>query len=184
MQFITRNGTAQDLVFMKTKSDEILYLNDRGFEAVGIPYGKGEMTMYFFLPAEGSHIDLFIKNLNSSNWQKWMNSFRAQEVVAVIPRLELNSDLDFKDIFQDLGMKKAFRNDAEFSAMCNGSSLISEVKQKTFLSITEEGTEVAAADKVVFKKGGCPHIYLTRPFVYALVDERAGEILLLGVYQK
>lgn len=184
MQFIARNGILQDLTFMKTKSDKILYLNDRGFEAVGIPYGNGEMTMYFFLPVESSQIDNFMRSLSSSNWQKWMNSFEAEEVVAVIPRMELNSELTFNEILQNSGMRRAFTDQAQFGSLCNGGPLISEIKQKTFLRLNEEGTEAAAADKVVFKKGGCPHIYLTRPFVYALVDERTDTVLLLGVYQK
>jgi serpin B len=183
-QFKARNNETKDLVFMKTKSDKIAYLEDKGFKAIGLPYGNGELTMYFFLPDEDSHIDLFLKSLNTSNWQKWMNSFQKEEVVAVVPRIELNSELTFNEILQDLGMKKAFTDKAEFGLLCNGGPLISEVKQKTFITINEEGTEAAAADKVVFKKGGSPSIYLTRPFVYALVDKRTEVILLMGVYQE
>ena len=140
--------------------------------------------MYMFLPDETSHINLLLKNMTDKNWQKWLSSFKVQEVVAVLPTMNHDSDLDFSEVLQDLGMKRAFRKGAEFDKLCNGGPFINEVKQKIFFNMNEEGTEAAAVDKVVFKKGGCPHIYFTRPFVYALVDSRTQAILLMGVYQQ
>ncbi len=184
LEFNARDGSRKDLIFMKTKSDKISYLKEKGFTAIGLPYGNGDVTMYFFLPDETSHIDIFLKGLNNDKWQQWMNSFETQEVVAVIPRLELNSDITFNEMLMALGMKSAFTDDAEFTSLCNGGPLISEVKQKTFLTLNEEGTEAAAADKLVFLKGGCPHVYLTHPFLYAMVESRSQAVLLLGVYQQ
>jgi len=184
MEFTNRKGKKSELVFMKTKSEEISFLERKGFTAVGLPYGKGEISMFLFLPNQDSHVDILIKSMNSTSWKKWMEEFRKQEVVVVLPKVDLSSDLSFKKILKDLGMKDAFGKGGDFGALCEGGAFISEVKQKTFLTINEEGTEAAAVDKVVFKKGGCPHVYFNRPFIYALMDNRTQTILLMGVYQK
>jgi len=181
--FISRDRSEKELIFMKTKSDEISFIEEKGFKAIGLPYGNGDISMYFFLPDETSHIDLFIQNLNSVNWENWMEGFTTQEVVVVIPRVKLDSDITFNTILQKIGIKKAFTEQADFSGMIEGKAFISEVKQKSFIEFTEQGTEAAAADIVVFKKGGCEHIYFYRPFFYSLVDNRTGTILMMGVYQ-
>jgi serine protease inhibitor len=183
LEFEQGNGRKKELMFMKTRSENIQWLEGKGFTAVGLPYGEGEFTMYYFLPDETSHIDLFLKKVNAQNWTKWMADFKTQEVVAVVPRVNLNSDITFNDVLQNLGMKKPFTAAAEFGSLCEGQAFITNVKQKTFLSVNEQGTEAAAAAEVVFKKGGCEDIYLTRPFVYALMNNKTNTILLMGIYQ-
>jgi len=182
-KFVSNDRTAKELIFMKTKSEEISFLEGKGFKAAGLPYGEGDISMYFFLPDETSHLDLFLHNLNTDNWEKWMKDFRTQEVVVEIPKVKLDSDIKFNNILQEMGLKSAFSGQADFSNMTDGKAFISEVKQKSFIEFTEKGTEAAAADMVVFKKGGCEQISFNRPFFYSLVDNRTGTILMMGVYQ-
>ena len=83
-------------------------------------------------------------------------------------------------------MKKAFSLDAEFPNMLverqNGLS-ISKVLQKTFVSVTEDGTEAAAATAVVMDEsvgGSGVYFSVNRPFLYMIKEKKSGAILFIG----
>ena len=54
-------------------------------------------------------------------------------------------------------MKQAFANAADFSAMADEPLFVSEVKQKSFVEVNEEGTEAAAVTTVTCSDGGVQH---------------------------
>jgi serine protease inhibitor len=97
--------------------------------------------------------------------------------------LELNEPLI------DLGMPLAFSDMAEFPNMGTPSNLcIGKVKHKTFVEISEEGTEAAAVTSVemTFTSVGPtpPPTYLPfkvdKPFVYAIKEKDTGAIVFIG----
>lgn len=51
-------------------------MENDNFQAVKLPYGKGEMSMNVFLPNENANIENFIAELTVDNWQKWNAAFR------------------------------------------------------------------------------------------------------------
>ena len=86
-------------------------------------------------------------------------------------------------------MKTAFnQSNADFSGMFNNLHFISEVRQKAFVEVNEEGTE-AAAVTAISMAGGMPEMnppkpfemIVDRPFLFAIVDARSEMILFMGV---
>ena len=86
-----------------------------------------------------------------------------------------------------LGMKSAFENDADFSGMADEPLCISEVKQKSFVDVDEEGTEAAAVTTVTMRASGMPRpsndfsMIVNRPFLFVISDEDTGSILFIGI---
>lgn len=85
-------------------------------------------------------------------------------------------------------MKRAFGN-ADFSGMSDESLFVSEVKQKSYVDVNEEGTEAAAVTTVmVVAKSigrGEPVIpfemIVDRPFVFVIEDSQTKSILFMGI---
>ena len=86
-----------------------------------------------------------------------------------------------------LGMRHAF-DDADFSAMASEPLFISEVKQKSFVEVNEEGTEAAAVTGVHMTMLGVMHepekpfeMIVDRPFFFVIEDGITQSILFMGV---
>ncbi|RZC34508.1 Serpin domain containing protein, partial [Asbolus verrucosus] len=68
-----------------------------------------------------------------------------------LPKFRIESKIDLKKILQNLGVSKAFDDkQADLSGIAGkkGDLIISKAKQKTFIDVSEEGVEAAAATYV------------------------------------
>ncbi len=175
------------------KSGDFNYYSNEKFQAVAIPYGEDrEMSMYVFLPAKNVTLKEFLKYLHFENWQKWLPRFREMEGTIGLARFKAEFDMGMNDVLKSLGMEIAFdKNRADFSNMANISQaaniFIQEVKHKTFIDVTEEGTEAAAVTSVEVGVTSIRekfNMIVNRPFFYAIVDNKTGTILFLGITVK
>ena len=58
---------------------------------------------------------------------------------------------------------------------------VSEVKQKSFVDVNEEGTEAAAVTSVVIRETSAPAEYvIDRPFLFAIRERLSGTVLFVG----
>ena len=86
-------------------------------------------------------------------------------------------------------MKTAFnQRQADFSGMFNDPHHISEVRQKAFVEVGEEGTEAAAVTAMAVGSLSIEmnppkpfEMIVDRPFLFAIVDWRSEMILFMGV---
>ena len=75
---------------------------------------------------------------------------------------------------------------ADFSAMTERPPAeipvaISDIKHCALIDVSEEGTEAAGATLVTFHIGGAaPSFAVDRPFLFFIVDETTGAIVLQG----
>lgn len=87
-----------------------------------------------------------------------------------------------------LGMSVAFDDiNADFSRMSASSTplVISDVIQKTYVDVDEEGTEAAAAASVGAVPTSAPQLMrVDRPFIFAIRERLSGSILFIGKITK
>jgi serine protease inhibitor len=147
-----------------------------------LPYGNGRFGMVVALPAHGSTLDELVAGLTPGRWDEWMAGLAEQEVAVGLPRLELEWESSFVEALRRMGMQVPFGAGADFSGLSPVPGLfISEVFQKTYLRVDEEGTEAAAATKVIIGRvSGPPSIILDRPFLLAIHDAATETILFIG----
>jgi serine protease inhibitor len=186
-QFFLLDGSAKKHPTM-VQSGKFLYLEDKDFQAVSLPYGGGRMSMYVFLPQQGSSLDAFRKQLTPENWEQWMTRFHKMEGELALPRFKLEYETSLNDALKALGMGVAFDpGKANFEGMHSVSGdqnlYISEAKHKTFVEVNEEGAEAAAVTSIGISATSYEEPFkmvVNRPFFCAIRDNQTGSVLFMG----
>jgi serpin B len=181
-------GGQQKPVPMMAQSGNYLYQRGDKFQAIGLPYGKGGVSLYLFLPDKGSSLDDFLKGLSYRKWEEWINNFNHAPGDVKLPRFKLDYEKTLNDSLKAVGMGPAFNSrEADFSGIRPERDLyISEVKHKAVVEVNEEGTEAAAATSVGVAVTSVqePRQRFTfiadRPFLMAIRDSQTGAILFMG----
>ena len=161
----------------------------KGAMALEMPYKGKRLSMIFILPnnKHSSLADLEetmskVKNINS------ILKFEYKEKVEVtLPRFKLESQLDLVEPLMQLGMTDMFGSTADFSGMTGGTNkglYVSEIVQKAFVEVNEEGTEAAAATAAVMmgrsRQPEPEQFTCDRPFMFLIRDNLTGMILFSG----
>ena len=106
------------------------------------------------MPADGCRCISFCRTripVRQNSWPAWTatpggtkscRDFATVKGTLAFPRFKLEYDVVLNDPLEALGMRHAF-DDADFSAMAGEPLFVSEVKQKSFVEVNEEGTEAA-----------------------------------------
>jgi serpin B len=186
--FHSASGTEKKVPMME-KSKSFDYCEGPGYQAVRLPYVGRELAMYVFLPAPGSSPGKLLQTMDGEFWRNaTLPGLKKHEGLVVLPKFKVENMLGLVDSLKSLGMKSAFdRSSADFSGMFTGPHYLSEVRQKAFVEVNEEGTEAAAVTAVgigltSFRQPPKPfEMIVDRPFLFAIVDARSRMILFTGV---
>ena len=171
---------------MMSQSGKYRYYENDSFQAVSLPYGKGRLSLYVFLPKKDTNLVTFQQQLSLENWQQWMNQFQMRSGSLQLPRFKFDYNIQLNSALKALGMESAFNAGANFSNMTSASVAIDQVKHKTFVEVNEEGTEAAAATSVgvMLTSAQMPtepfQMVVDRPFFCAIRDNQTGTLLFMG----
>ena len=112
------------------------------------------------------------------------------DVEVTLPSFKLESQLNLVEPLKQLGMTDMFDGaKADFSGMTGGTNkglFVSQVVQKAFVEVKEEGTEAAAATFTGFCTSSSysppppPRFTCDRPFMFLIRDNLTGMILFSG----
>ena len=150
-----------------------------------LPYGGDAFVMTVVLPPEGTDINSFVSALTAARWNATTSGLAESSFDLYLPRFKLTWSDGLNDELKSMGMRRAFVPDgADFTRLSPtmGRNLyITDVRQKTFVDVNEEGTEAAAVTSVgVGVTSLPPSIRLDRPFVFAIRERITGTILFVG----
>jgi len=169
---------------MMAQSGKYNHLAENNVQIVELPYGNGSYSMLILLPSDG--IDNFLSSNNLSSLENYFASMKPDSGTIYIPKLKIEYENELSNILPLLGMKEAFTQSADFTAMHKAGGLyISRVKHKTYLEITEEGTEASAATVVEMVKTsiGPFSMKVNKPFLL-IIRKKNNSILFIGKIAK
>uniref|UniRef100_A0A4W2E4S9 Serpin domain-containing protein n=1 Tax=Bos indicus x Bos taurus TaxID=30522 RepID=A0A4W2E4S9_BOBOX len=162
---------------MMTLRLETPYFRDEelGCTLVELTYTSNDSAL-FILPDEGKMQDLEAK-LTPETLTRHIDELS-------LPRFSISSDYQLRDILSQLGIKKIFTSDADFSGITNDHKLaVSQVIHKAVLDVGEEGTEGAAVTAVIMFTSLPLHalnISFNRPFLLSIFCKETQSIIFLG----
>ena len=161
------------------------YYEDEFMQACAKDLATGEYSMLFILPQEGVTTEEAAQRLaqiydnNFVKGTEYMFEFE-------VPKFKIEFTTNIIPILREMGIKKAFTTDADFSGISNTALCIDNVIQKNYISIDEAGVEAAGATAVL-RSGFMPptpdkskHMILNRPFIFAIRENASGTILFIG----
>ncbi|MBQ6277416.1 MAG: serpin family protein [Bacteroidales bacterium] len=189
MTFYGKNSVEYVTDFMNGTQNVALSQSDDA-QMMKIDYEKEKASMFIIMPKENVDIDKYISELDEQKFaslEKSMQNFKAD---VSMPKFKIESRFEMKKVLMEMGIKAAFTKSADFSKM-NGKSnlLIDEVIHKSFIEVSEKGTEAAAATAVVVREKSMvmkdnPKVVINRPFVFVIRENKNNAILFIGKYVK
>ena len=188
--FYNINGATATVPMMHQKELGLWYAQMDDCGMVTLPYANTAFAMNLILPHKGVDVDAVINELDAASWQAIMAHRDQTKVTLSMPRFKVENYLeDLTGILAALGMPSAFSPfDADFSAMVNDDDVfISEVIQKSYISVDEAGTEAAAVTLLSLQGSlglqSNPKevtMVVDRPFMFAITEQSTGAILFMG----
>lgn len=178
------DGSTRTVPLM-TIRETLPYQANSRFQAVDLPYGGRAFAMTVLLPAEGLSVDTLAANLDAGEWEDVADGFRDKRVELFLPRFRMTYERELNEDLEALGMVDAFDDErADFTRLSPvGPLYISEVKQKSWVDVNEEGTEAAAATSVgVSTVSGPTVVRADRPFLFFIRERLSGTILFAGKF--
>jgi len=154
------------------------------FYAIDLPYGDSVFSMTLLVPRGNNTVADIITQLDAGTWQEITSQMSAQEMELKMPKFKLKWEKKLNAVLQDLGIIQAFSPGmANFSGIADAELYVDEVKHKSFIEVDEKGSRAAAVTSIgigVTSLPSYPVITLDKPFLFAIRENQAGNILFLG----
>ncbi|XP_053470407.1 leukocyte elastase inhibitor isoform X1 [Ictalurus furcatus] len=173
----------------------LAFIPDLRCKILEMPYEGKELSMLIMLPDEiednTTGLEKLEHQLTYDNFMEWTRPDRMDtvEVQVSLPRFKLEETYDMKELLISMGMVDAFvMGKCDFSHMSPCDDLVlSEVVHKSFVEVTEEGTEAAAATATGMV--GCclrpppKELFVAdHPFLFFIQHKPTRSILFCGRY--
>jgi serpin B len=187
--FYQSPGSPRNVPTMHAKLS-VRYARAERVQLAYLPYRGSRFEMVIVLPDSGVEVATVAKELSDTQWESWLARSAPTELEVALPRFKLETNMSLKGDLEALGITDAFDPTlADLGTMfASGtpSTFLSDVVQKTWIAVDEEGTEAAAATGVIVgvtsARIGRPVAFVVnRPFIYALRDAKTGLVLFLGL---
>uniref|UniRef100_A0A8C6CJW3 Serpin B6 n=1 Tax=Moschus moschiferus TaxID=68415 RepID=A0A8C6CJW3_MOSMO len=154
-----------------------------------LPYVGQELNMVILLPSESTDLNTVEKALTYEKFVAWTKPdvLAEEEVKVFLPCFTLEECYDMECVLRCLGMTDAFEAArADFSGMsCQRGLHLSKFVHKSFVEVTEEGTEATAASgsRISRRSLNVVHeFFADRPFLFFIQHGKTGAILFCGRY--
>lgn len=169
--------------FMNGKS-VLPYAEGDNYQIIKKYYYGNKLSMIIILPEEDS-FNLVNDFFDYTQFKTMITDLEYTLVTLSLPRFKYDSLFDMYQTLAQLGISKAFSQDADFSGITeNKEFYLNNIIHKTFIEVDEKGTN-AAGNRRAFMVGGPGYRKLAtfvanRPFIYFIQHEDTGAILFVG----
>lgn len=182
--FNAENNQTQETVMFH--STENTYFSSEKAVGFSKPYQGNDYSFMAFLPKENENVSSLVQSLSSSVWKE-MTQGKPATVLVQMPEFTHEYETELTKSLQALGVNHLFDfANADLSNISLTQSLYcGAIKQKVKIQVDRNGTKAAAVTWGEMKTNSLPHgeVYITldRPFLYAIVENRTGLPIFLGV---
>ena len=182
MNFKNADNSVKQVDMMYQKYEYINYYEDNKIQMIELPYENNDFSMIIILPRENKYSSIYdyLKN-EEINFTEIIKNFQTEEVHLYLPRFTYEYSIVLNNKLKEMNMINSFsQTDADFSNLNNKKDLyVEEIIQRTFINVTETGTEAAAvtiidiagspvdsAPKIVYEMN------VNHSFIYLIKDKR------------
>ncbi|XP_062933324.1 serpin B4-like isoform X2 [Cynocephalus volans] len=187
-EFWLNKDTRKSVQMMEqTVSSNFAALEDVPAKILEMPYEGRDLSMIVLLPNEIDGLQKLEDEITAKKLTEWTSSQNMSRIYVnlYLPRFKVGESYDLKAVLEAMGMVDAFSPDnANLLGMSEVQNLmVSKVLHKSFVEVTEEGTQatVATGEEVIqiisprSEKFLCDH-----PFLFFIKQNKTNNILFFG----
>jgi serpin B len=182
--FAPPDGSSVDVPLMHNAQLAARYVDARGYQAVELPYGDGELSMLVVVPEEGRFAD-FERRFDPERLAGLEARLRRGIVDLSLPRWSASTSVDLLETLPKLGLELPFdQARADFTGISPNNPFVGAGVHAADIEVDEWGTVAAAATAIGFRESAAPTpdavIRADRPFLYLIRHAETGAVLFLG----
>jgi serine protease inhibitor len=182
--FFAADGTMQTVPFMHRPEHlkpEFKVGFQNSLSIAELPYGNGDYAMDILLaPSPKANIDSLAGVLTPTLWSSLLATLHDVDNALAMPKFTMSYERVLNDDLSALGMGVAFSDRAEFPGISTQAVEIEFVKQKTFVTVDETGTEAGATTITGVVPTSFSEFRVDRPFIFVIRERQTGTILFMG----
>jgi serpin B len=170
-------------VRMMSMLDTVRYGETDQASFLDLAYGNGAYSMTLVLPKTGFSCTDVLNRLNVATWNEALAGLTTRQVQVYLPRFKVECDFDLVPTLKSLGMNRAFTDLADFYGISDENLLISNIRHKTYVEVTEKGTTAAAVTSIGFETTSMPSYPIfnaNKPFLFFIRENGSKVILFAG----
>ena len=167
--FTKMDGTEIEVPTMSS-DDMRSYMQNDYYSAIDLPVKDEDYAVTFILPNELIEIDDFVSTFDPFIYNEIYDNLQTDRVQLYLPKFELATSMNMKDILIERGMTKTFES-ADLSGMGQfaGNEYLTRVLHDVLIKVDEKGIEGAAVTTVgVGVESVPPTLVFNRPFVFVV----------------
>jgi serine protease inhibitor len=174
--FYVTYGQTIPVTMMSGRGMQYGFYGDNEVNIADLPYENGAFSLTVLMPSDGRTLNQLIASLSLPRWDAWMNGLRYDASPNLfLPKFNVEYSSYLKPLFTSMGMGVAFEDNADFSNFCDVALSIADLKHKTALAITEQGTMQPNNSFVASNT-----LSINKPFIVAVRHKTTGRVLLIG----
>ncbi len=164
--------------------NEFRHVEKNGTHAVCMRYKDSDFGLVSFLPPEGKFQE-FESSLNNKTLDYYASDFEYKNLDLYYPKFEIENNLiNLNEMLIEKGMATAFSSNADFSGIDENMHLqLSQIVQKIYFKIDEEGTEAATSTAITIGETNAKESKLVkfdRPFIVMICHIPTRTVLFMG----
>ncbi|XP_029667265.1 antichymotrypsin-2-like isoform X3 [Formica exsecta] len=153
---------------------------------IEIPYLNEEIVMIILLPDKDIELQLVENNFNWETLVKRRKFYDDFELY--LPKFKFEIAINLKDVLHKIGLNAMFKDNCDFTRLSKFPLKVSNVLQKIFIDVNEQGTEAAAVTVAEMRSRRMAiepmEFIVDRPFMFAIEHKPTTIPLFLGSVRK
>lgn len=179
------------IVPMMSHTGFFSYFENDQFQLIALPFSgvshqNHSIACLLLLPREDVVFNKIDALLSPTNLENWIENLSSTHIKVCVPKFTLTQRYNLNRTLQNMGLKEAFTEKANFSGIDGMRDLlISQVIHETYFAFNEDGVTASAATAGMIGVTSFPEekprsFIANRPFLFMLIDLDAKLPIFIG----
>ncbi len=193
--FTDETGNSHQVEMMVQGTSDVGYFEGNDYKALRMDYEQGDYCMTLLLPTGSKKVADILSTLSDESFRALDTKYTKPDPIVIIhlPRFTVETPDEtvenLEGVLRKVGITTIWNEKAELPNILKGANpMVSQVRQKAKIMVTEDGTEAAAITQAGMVGSDIPGprpypvFNADHPFVYIISNRTSGVIYFIGTY--
>ena len=186
-ELFTKENGDNIVVDMMHQTFNTRYFCNSSFQMASKPLGRGDIEMIFILPREGV-TTYSVMQMLAEGYTGYREQMINAEIAMGLPKFKVEYDTNLNNVLKAMGTNDAFDSNANLGNISKAPLFISDIIQKSYIDVNEQGVEAAAVTAAIIGLLAMPReqeiipMIMNRPFLFVIAKrgDAISNILFAG----